>query len=203
MIVVESLIQGTDAWIRARLGVLTASQVSQLLTKTGKLSAQRTKLAYKLAGERVLGEPDDEFAGTYWTERGSDLEDQAGAYFSLQTGHDPVAVGFVYKDDWSYCGCSPDWLVKEKNEWTAGVEVKCPKRITHIGYMVEDADQYIQQVQFSLWVTGLPRWYFMSYYPGLKPVLREVLPDQKWQDAFDEHVPKFLAEVAAIKERLK
>jgi len=211
MIVLPELIQGTDEWIRARLGVLTASQVGKLLTPTGKLSAQRDSLACTLAAEAVLGEPVDDFNGTYWTDRGSALEDQAGAYFALQTGLEPKAVGFVYRDDSRTCGCSPDWLVWDCDESKditqvdpiCGVEVKCPKAATHVEYLLDkDAKKYTQQVQFSLWVTGLPKWYFMSYFPGLPPLLKEVLPDPKWQKAFDTHVPTFLAEVEAIKEKL-
>lgn len=203
MIVVQHMVQGTDAWIRARLGVLTASQVVKLVTPTGKLSGQRSALAAALAAESVLGEPVDDFGGTYWTDRGSALEDEAGGYFALQTGHDPIAVGFVYRDESKTCGASPDWLVKDGDDWACGVEVKCPKAATHVEYLMDaKATKYTPQVQFSLWVTGLPQWWFMSYFPGLPPLLKEVLPDPKWQDAFSEHVPIFLGEVAAIRERL-
>lgn len=205
MIIVPDLIQGTEAWLRTRLGVLTASQIVKLLTPTGKLSSQRTDLIATLAAESILGEPIDDFQGTYWTDRGSELEGQAGAYFSLQTGHDPQAVGFVYRDDSRQAGCSPDWMIKDTGgDWIAGVEVKCPKASTHVGYLLDGtADKYMPQVQYSLWVTGLPGWYFMSYYPGLPPLLRLLEPVEKWQNAFDEHVPTFLNELAAAKEKLR
>ena len=203
MIVIPNLIQGSDEWIRTRLGVLTASQIGKLITPTGKLSSQRDSLACTLAAEAVLGEPVDDFGGTYWTDRGSALEDQAGAYFALQTGLEPKAVGFVYRDETETCGCSPDWLVPDGSDYVCGVEVKCPKAATHVEYLIDkEAKKYTQQVQLALWVTGLPKWYFMSYFPGLPPLLKEVEPDQKWQKAFDDHVPGFLAEIETIKEVL-
>jgi len=204
MIIVKDLVQGSDEWIRTRLGVLTASQVSRLVTASGKLSAQRSGLVATLAAESMLGEPVDDFAGNYWTDRGSELEGEAGAYFALQTGHDPVAVGFVYRDDGQDCGCSPDWLVPDGDGWLCGVEVKCPKASTHVEYLLDDkASKYTQQVQFSLWVTGLPAWYFMSYFPGLPPLLKRVEPDPKWQGIFDKVVPEFLAELAEAKAKLE
>lgn len=203
MIILMEMIQGSREWIEARLGVLTASQVSKLVTPTGKLSASRTDLLCSLIAEKLTGEPADDFAGTYWTDRGQALEDDAGAYFSLQTGMDPTAVGFVYKDDTKRAGCSPDWLVYMGEDPICGVEVKCPKAATHVRYLLDEkADKYMPQIQFSLWVTDLPVWWFMSYHPGMPPLLRQFEPDKDWQAAFDKHVPIFLDEVSAALGRL-
>ena len=197
MIVCDYLEQGTDAWIRERLGVLTASQIDQLLTATGKSSGQRRKLMAKLVAETLLQEPVIEFAGNYRTDRGIEFEGEAGAYFSLMTDLEPRAVGFVYRDETKTCGCSPDWLVPDAGgDWIAGVEVKCPSATQHMLYLMDgEAKQYTPQVQYSLWVTQLPVWYFLSYYPGLPPLLREVRPDQKWQDAYSEYVPPFVKQL--------
>lgn len=200
MIVVPNLEQGSAAWIKTRLGVLTASRAELLVTPTGKLSSQRERLLNELAFESLIGEPADEFKGNFWTERGKELEDEAASYFAVVTDLDPKAVGFVYRDESKTCGCSPDMLVPDADgNWVAGVELKCPKGSTHIGYLRNlDKDPYIQQVQFSLWVTQLPAWYFMSYYPGLRPVLKRHEPDPAWQSAFDEHVLTFLAELQQV-----
>ena len=205
MIPITGIPQGTSEWLRLRLGVLTASNVSRLLTPTTlKLSAQREGLKAQLVAERLLGEPCDEFGGTYWTERGQALEAEAGAYFALQTGHDPQPVSFVYRGGSQPCGCSPDWMIADGDEWAAGVEVKCPKAATHVQYLLDgDAIKYTPQVQYSLWVTGLPTWYFMSYYPGLRPLLVACEPDADWQKAFNANVDKFLDEVHAATEALR
>lgn len=198
MIVSDNKIQGSAEWLRDRLGVLTASQIDRLLTPTLKLSSQRRGLLCKLIAEKMLGEPVEDFGGTYWTDRGNELEQEAGAYFSLQTGLRYEAVGLVYRDDNKICGCSPDGLVaSDSGEIVAGLEIKCPKATTHVESLLSgDVPKYTPQVQYSLWVTGLPAWYFMSYYPGLPPVLKRVEPDPEYQKAFDEHVPVFTAELA-------
>jgi hypothetical protein len=200
MIICDKLVQGSAEWIQTRLGVFTASQAAKLLTPTLKLSSQRKSLIATLAAERVLGEPVDDFGGTYWVDRGAALEQEAAAYFSLQTGLDYHAVGFVYRDESRDCGCSPDGLILDAGEPVAGLELKCPKASTHVQYLLDDKPQYQAQVQFSLWVTGLPRWYFMSYYPGLRPMLQTVEPDPAWQDAFSEHVPTVLSDLAEAVE---
>lgn len=204
MIISDNKIQGSADWIRDRLGVLTASQVDMLLTPTLKMSSQRNKLMAKLIAERLLGEPVEDFGGTYWTDRGKALESEALAYFSLQTGLDPVACGVVYRDESRDCGCSPDALVLSDYVPVAGVELKCPSATNHMLYLLGgDAKQYAPQVQFSLWVTGLPTWYFMSYYPGLPPLLKTVEPDPEYQDAFLQTVPLFLDEMRSQLETLK
>ena len=196
MIILPNLEQGSDKWLRARLGVLTASQAERLLTKTMKPSTQAKALKAKLVAEKLLGQPVENFGGTYWTERGNELEAEAGAYFALQTGLEPKAVGFVYRDESKRAGCSPDWLCFDGEDPATGVEVKCPYAETHMGYVMGGgAEKYTPQVQFSLWVTQLPSWWFMSYHPGLPPFLVEQVPEPAWQAAFDKIVPPFLDEV--------
>ena len=203
MIVMPYLEQGTDAWLRERIGIPTGSVIDQVLTATRKPSSQSKKLMARLVAEQILQEPLDDFKGSYWTDRGKQFEGEAGAYFSLMTDLEPQAVGFVYRDETRTAGCSPDWLVPDAGgDWIAGVEVKCPAAATHMLYLMDDeAKQYTPQVQYSLWITQLPVWYFMSYYPGLPPLLREIKPDPDWQAAFDEHMPEFIAELQdAVKQ---
>jgi hypothetical protein len=205
MIIVDC-VQGTPEWHRARLGVLTASRVSQIFTATGKLSSQRTKLLHLLLAEWALQQQVDDFGGTYWTERGSELEAEASAYFALATDLEPTAVGFCYRDESRTVGCSPDWLIHDKDgEVVAGAETKCPRADTHIGYLLcgQVPTAYVHQVQFSLWVTGLELWYFQSYYPGLPPVLKAVEPDKDLQALYSAHVPEFLRELSLAKSELE
>lgn len=200
MIIIRDIIQGSAEWLRMRAGVLTASNANRLLTPSKlQLSQQRDGLVDQLVAERLLGEPIDDFQGTFWTERGQQLEGEAGDYFALQTGLDPSPVGFVFRDETRRCGCSPDWMVLDGDTPVCGVEVKCPKASTHIGYLrAGEALKYDPQVQFSIWVTGLQCWWFMSYYPGLPPVLRKIEPDAKWQVALTEHVPALIREVGDV-----
>lgn len=198
MIIIENLMQGSAEWHRIKAGVISASQVDKLLTPTLKLSAQRRSLIYKIVAERILSEPVESFGGNFWTERALALEGEARDYFALQTGLNPRAVGFIFRDETRTCGCSPDWFMD-----VAGLELKCPKAETHVGYLLDGgAVKYSPQIQFSLWVTGLPSWWFLSYYPGLPPVLMQIAPEDEWQAAFDETIPSVLKEIEEAMMRI-
>ena len=44
---------------------------------------------------------------------------------------------------------------------------------------------------------------FMSYHPGLPPLIVRAEPDEKIQAAFDEAIPAFIDELMAGRERLR
>lgn len=219
MIIVNAQ-QGSAAWHDARLGVLTASMADRLFTPAKvELSAKRGALMNRLLAEWITGAPADDFYGTKWTEHGHQYEGEAADRFAEITGAVPHPVGFVYRDDARLVGCSPDWMMGNGfDEWEVGAEVKCPAPWTHVEWLragnICPRDHRLQ-VQFSLWVTGLPRWYFMSYCapadfmapwkPGasLRPLIVECEPEARYQDAFSEHVPAFLDEMLAAREELR
>ena len=85
-----------------------------------------------------------------------------------------------------------------------GLELKCPKLSTHLRYLRtpdEVPSAYWLQVQFSLWVSDLPRWWFMSWagWPNVPALLVEVEPDETTQTALDEVMPEVLGEIAERK----
>ena len=77
-----------------------------------------------------------------------------------------------------------------------GLEIKCPKDHTHVGYLRSQKipTKYIPQVQGSMLVTGFKSWYFMSYYPAMPPLIIEVKRDDEYiaklKDALDEFCDK-------------
>lgn len=204
--------QGSPEWVAARVGRLTASVADQLVTPAKlQKSAGADKLLARLLAEWVMGMPDEEWQGNYWTERGHAFEAEARAFFEFATGHVARPVGFLYRDEQRMCGCSPDGLVNLSDnpgaqEHVGGLELKVPKLSTHLLYRLRGGlpREYAMQIQFSLWVTRLPKWWFMSYspVPNVDPVLVEVEPDAKTQDALSKHVPPFLDELLTAKDLL-
>ncbi len=203
MIVVQCE-QGSKEWVQARLGIPTASCFDKIVT-AAKLNAVKgtTVEGYRneLLAEWRLGREVETFKGSYWTDRGLELEAAAIDLYRMLTDDDAVKLGgFVYKDEDRMVGCSPDWLTE-----TAGVEVKCPSEKEHVGYLRKAwgegtlPDAHILQVQGGLWVTGLPLWRFFSYHPEFPPVLLNVTPENRYQAAFDEHLPKFIADTLAAR----
>ena len=63
--------QGSERWHDCRLGVVTASQASRIVTPKGKPSASREDYLGELLAESLLGYPVSEFGGTFHTDRRS------------------------------------------------------------------------------------------------------------------------------------
>ena len=199
--------QGSPEWLQARVGVVTASAIAGIVTPA-RLQRAKSDYMAQLLAEWVLGQPlDEEWQGSYWTERGQALEPEARAWFELETGQLVKPAGFVYRDESRATGCSPDGLVVPNRVIPipeAGLELKCPAAKTHIGYLLTGGlpPAYRMQVQASMWITGLERWHFMSYHPDLPPLHVACEPDADVFAALDEHVPTFLAELATAKDLL-
>ena len=199
--------QSSPQWLAARLGIPTASEFKRILTAKGRLSASRTRYYGELLAEYCLGYSVREFAGSGWTERGQVLEPQALSGYALATDIEPSGCGIFLRDfaqdsgSSVSVGASPDALAGEDGL----IELKCPSPGVHCMYLAEDRipPEYLMQIQGQLWVTGREWVDFMSYHPDLPPLLLRVGPDHDLQGALDEALPKFLAEIAAGRERLR
>lgn len=157
--------QGTDAWFKARLGKITASNFDKMITKTGKASASASTIVNRAVAELILGKP-DEFYRSEAMERGNFLEPEALDFFNFSYGYNFKPCGFLESEEIGY-GCSPDALDLDKK---IGLELKCPMAHTHIEYLSGGVlpAKYMQQVQGCMLVTGFDSWVFGSYHPDIK-----------------------------------
>ena len=180
MIVVHTGGQRTEEWFAAKAGVPSASNADQVLTASGNLSSSATRYMCSLLAER-RGIFENNVPETEWMIRGRELEDEARGYLAFDHDLEVVQVDWVLNDDES-AGCSPDGLAELDGE-PIGVEIKCPKASTHISYLLNGTlpTAYKPQVHWSLAVTGLPSWLFVSYYPGLDPLVVRVSRDRYTQ----------------------
>lgn len=184
--------QGTEDWAIARSGIPTASEFDNfIMPSTFKLrdgKMVRTYLHKKLA-EKWLGGPLTCF-NTLDMDFGQILEEEARPRFTMDTGIEVQRVGLCLTDD-GRAGCSPDGLIGDDG----GLEIKCPRVETHIGYLLanELPADYRCQVYGSMWVTGRPWWKFMSYCRGLPPLILTVEMEQEISDSIGEAVEEFCA----------
>src|SRR5699024_7233652 len=127
----EDIPQGSDAWLEARAGILTASTIGQLITaKTIKpaMNDRSRGLCQTLIAERITGHVEPVFPNRAMT-RGTLLEPEARRIYAEQTGQDVGEVGFARLDTDTYTlGSSPDGLVGE----TGGIEIKSPSAKVHV-----------------------------------------------------------------------
>ena len=194
--------QGSREWIEHRLGIPTASKFSRLLTpsRLTPSSQQRDYLA-RLLAEWVTGEPMDDLMDNPWVERGRLLEPEARRHYGVLHDVAPRRVGLCVREaDALLVGASPDGLVGDDGL----LELKVPAPHTHILWLASGGlpAEHRMQVQGQLWITDRDWCDFMSYHPELPPLLVRVYPDPDVQMALDLHLPDFVAQVVAGRQRL-
>ena len=190
--------QRSPEWYKARCGIPTASSFDMIITTTGKQSASRKKYLYQLAGERLGGIVDETYQ-SFAMQQGVLKEEEARKLYEIATGQDVTPVGFCLSDCGKY-GCSPDGLVGVMG----GYEVKCPLIHTHIGYLLENdvPTDYYTQVQGQLLVTGREWVDFMSYFPGLKPLIVRETPDDVFQRLLKTELDLFCEDLEKLVKQL-
>lgn len=160
---VKMELQRTDNWYQDRLGKVTASNVYKVLSK----GETRKTYMYELLAERLNGQQDS-FISDYM-QRGVDLEPEAKAVYSTETGFLIDEVGFIAHPKIESFGASPDGLI----ETDGLIEIKCPKLTTHLKTITTDKikSEYIYQMQTQLICTGREWCDFVSYHPNVSAPL--------------------------------
>lgn len=189
--IIHQVTQGTPEWYHLRAGRITGTRFATLLM--GKTTKGYNDLIGELTAEAITGEDLGEIKHqSPEMEWGIEMEPYARDLFS-DLIYPVVEVGFITPDpghqweDW--IGISPDGLLHTGSRYSginAGIEIKCPLAKTHFRYLAanEVPKEYIHQVQGSLFTTGLDLWYFMSWYPKMKPMILEVTPDQELHERY-------------------
>lgn len=165
--------QGTEEWLKARLGVPSASNFSKVITTRGQRSTSFMGYVNALIAEKLTGDP-TYVKITEPMERGTSLEDEARAMYQLINDTDVRQVDFIKHPNMEV-GCSPDGLIDVKCDrgLIGGLEIKCPLQGTHVEYLRAGKvpSKYMLQVQGCMFVTGRGYWDFMSYHPKMKPLI--------------------------------
>jgi hypothetical protein len=198
---IHDCIQGSDEWVKLRLGIPTASEFDRIVTpaKLQYAASAHKYLCVKLA-EWLKGEPLEAFVSP-WMDRGTQLEPEAIRYYEMDRGCDTIPVGFVTNDDGTI-GASPDRIVGADGL----LEQKCPALETHVGYMLTPeslASEYRIQVQGQLYVCERKWCDIQSYYPGVRSVIVRVARDEKVIYALQEHVGTFVEKMLASRLLLR
>jgi putative phage-type endonuclease len=193
----KHLEQGTEEWLKVRLGKVTASGVADVLakTKTG-VSASRGNYLIKLAIQRVTGEIEEGFTNDamQW---GKDHESQARVAYEVASGNFVDQVGFVEHPSIKWFGCSPDGLVNSDGL----VEIKCPNSATHWSYIKADAPptKYYIQMQAQMACTDRQWCDFVSYDPRMPErsqlFIKRVMREPDYIAEMEAEIKQFLDEV--------
>jgi len=204
----RDLIQGEQAWLDARRGILTASEMHKIITPTLKIADNdKTRShAWELLAQRISGyvEPqyisDDMLRGNIDEIRARDLYREHYA----QT----ESIGFITNDQWGFMlGYSPDDLVGDEGL----IECKSRRQRFQIQTIVENVatgdavPDYVMQCQTGMLVTDRKWCDLVSYSGGLPLAVIRVHADPVIQDAIVAAATAFekrIAEKLAIYERV-
>lgn len=164
------LIQGTDDWLRARIGKVTASRMADLMarTKTG-WGASRANYLAELLCERLTGAAAERFVNSAMA-HGTAQEPFARQAYTDHTGHDVFEVGFIDHPEIAMSGASPDGYVGDDGL----IEIKCPNTATHLDTLLSGsvAEKYVLQMHWQMACTGRAWCDFVSYDPRCPEHLR-------------------------------
>lgn len=200
----NQITQGSSDWIAARLGLVTASRVSDVVAKTKSgYSASRANYMAQLVAERLTGEPTEGFTSPamQW---GTEHEPLARAAYEFFADRTVTTAGFIPHPTIAMSGASPDGLVDEDGL----IEIKCPNTATHIETLLEGAvpSRYANQMQWQLACTGRQWCDFVSYDPRLPQELslyvRRVPRDDQRISDLESEVAAFVRELNDRREAL-
>ena len=195
--------QYSDGWWTSRSGVPTASQFKDIITPKGEPSKSKTKYLYRLATEKITGVSAGSDYASSAMKRGHTFEPEARNLFSFIHDVEVRQVGLCFPDEQRKWAASPDGLFED-----TGLEIFCPESpnavfcLLHPDKAIETADKY-QQIQGTMLVGGFSHYYFISYYPGLPPLILLINRDEKFIEKLKAELEKFCFELAEITAKLR
>lgn len=191
--------QGSEEWFRCRLGIPTASMFATVLAKgrDGGASATRKSYLYKLAGERLTGEPAENYSNGHM-DRGHEMEGAARELYAFAHDADPELVGFITNHD---AGASPDALIGADGL----LEIKSKLPHLHIETLLRDGipPEHKAQCQGQLWIAEREWVDLAIFWPKLPLVVRRVYRDDAYIRDLAAAVATFNAELAELVERVQ
>jgi putative phage-type endonuclease len=204
MKIIETCEQGSAEWLAMRLGKVTASKVSDVLSKGRGSAPSKMSETYmiELIAEVLTGnsKPFFENDAMRW---GTETEPQARAMYAVNNDFvDVKEVAFVEHNE--QIGISPDGLIGEDGL----LEIKCPNTTTQIKRALSNdySADYKAQIQMQLWVTEREWCDFLSFDPRLDCeagyLQQRVFRDEEYIEEMKVKVYAFVEKMNEIIEQL-
>jgi hypothetical protein len=187
--------QGSEEWLQARNGIITASEMNLILTPTLKASNNEKTRAHvwEIAAQRINGYTEPSFIGSNGY-RGHSDEVIARQLYSERV--EPLEeVGFYTRDFGAFkIGYSPDGVTVLSN---GGIEAKSRlmKFQTEVIVTNEVPTDHKLQIQTGLLVTEWDWMDYVSFCGGMPMWVIRVFPDPVYQAAIIDAATDFEAKV--------
>lgn len=154
--------QGSEAWLRLRLGKVTSTRIKRIMTTTWK------EVIDEIIAEQEYPElPYDDYISDDM-QRGLDMEPLAITHYERTMGVTvDRSAGFIVCEKFPILGYSPDGLIGSNG----GVEVKCPTTKVHVKRLRENKlpNDYKYQIFTAFLVNeNLEYMDFVSFDPRLE-----------------------------------
>jgi hypothetical protein len=194
--------QGSDAWLAARCGILTASEIKLILTPTLKpANNDKTRAhVWELLAQRISGHVEPRFL-TDDMLRGH--EDEIHARAAYEAAYGPMQhMGFITNHRHGFTiGYSPDGLIGARGLWECKsraqkYQVQTIAEHLATGEAGEIPVDFLLQVQTGLLVSERDWLDFTSYSGGLPMATIRVYPDEAVQSAILEAAADFETRLA-------
>ena len=185
------LIQGTEQWYAARCGLLTASEMKNIITPAKLQYASNDKERghlYELLAQRITNYVEPHYVSDDMMRGQADEVDAKCAY---EKHYAKVTdCGFLTNDKWGFTlGYSPDALVGDDGL----IEIKSRRQKYHLETMLAGTmpDEFRIQVQTGLLVSERKWCDFISYCGGMPMFVRRIAADKVIQDSIVEAAAHF------------
>lgn len=173
--------QGSEAWLQARCGLLTCSEVKLILTPTLKMANNDKTRAHvwEIAAQRITQHVEPTYIGDEML-RGHEDEIRARLAYSEKFGT-VTECGFITNSLHGFTlGYSPDWLVDDDGQ----AEAKSRRQRFQVQTIVDGTpDEHVLQLQSGLVVTERNWIDYVSYSGGMPMAVIRVEPDDAMQTA--------------------
>ena len=195
--------QGSEAWLAARAGKVTASMISNVLAKP-ETAAYRDYQA-QIVAELLTGKPQGSDFTNEAMQFGTEQEPFARSAYEVFTGFTVDEVGLVLHPTIDRAGASPDGLVGSDGL----VEIKCPKIATHLAYICAGVvpTKYKNQMLFQMICAERAWCDFVSFRPDLPEHLQLIVirfqRDEAKIKELTTAVNSFLVQVDEMLKKLK
>ena len=194
--------QGSDLWLAAKVGRISASHFDALMAPpttrqstrkgvvcpAGTEALELAEYRRKLVVERIYGRTVNNVTTKYMQD-GMDREPFARMLYEADMQVQVELVGFALHPEWDWFGASADGLVGDDG----GVELKCPSETTHDAYSLDInllVEEYKGQVLGNLMCFPERDWWdlvsFQPYAPDrLKLLKAPRFHRSDWQQTID------------------
>ena len=202
--------QRSEEWFKQRLGHVTASRMSEALSKgTG---VTRDKYKMQLISERLTGQSEKSFSNGYM-EWGTQQEKFARMRYECDTDCIVDAAEFYTHPTIKWLGATPDGLLRDADGLIKGlIEIKCLKTENHLEFFLDESPKipakYIIQMQTQMWVTGADWCDFVSFdsrviHDHRQIFISRVKRNNNIIEKMEIDLVKFLAEIEEIVQKLE